>query len=72
MNGTALKVMRIEAHVQGQDLALVLREMFPDTKWSPSRVSRIEARAHVDPQDVTEYEAGLATFTTNTTSGTAA
>jgi hypothetical protein len=71
MNGTALKVKRIEAHVQGQALGVVLREMFPDRKWSAARVSRIEARAHVDPMEVAEYEAGLATFTTNTTSAVA-
>lgn len=67
MTGTALKVKRIEAHVQAQALARVLRETFPQSKWSPSKVSRIEAAAHVDQSLVGEYVAGLATFTTNTT-----
>jgi hypothetical protein len=67
MTGTELKVQRIEAHVQGQDLARALREAFPTSKWSPSKVSRIEAKAHVDPSLVDEYVAGLATLTTNAT-----
>lgn len=71
MNGTALKVKRIEAHVQGQALGARLREMYPASAWSASKVSRIEAKAHVDPALVDEYVAGLATFTTNTTSSAA-
>lgn len=71
MTGTALKVKRIEAHVQGQALGAVLREMYPDRKWSGSRVSRVEARAFVDPDEVAEYVAGLATFTTKMTTSAA-
>lgn len=60
MNGTDLKVRRIAAHVKAKDLAAV-------AGWSSSKVSRIEARAHVEPADVDTYVAALATLTTTTT-----
>lgn len=71
MNGTELKLKRIAAHVKAQDLAAALRETHPDTKWSPSKVSRIEAAAHVDAAIVDEYVACLATLTTNATQAVA-
>jgi hypothetical protein len=67
MTGTDLKVQRVKAHAKALVLAGRLRQMFPESRWSPSKVSRIEASAHVDPELVEEYVAGLATFTTNTT-----
>lgn len=60
MNGTDLKVKRIAAHIKAKDLAVV-------AGWSGPKVSRIEARAHVEPEDVETYVAALATLTTTTT-----
>ncbi len=65
MNGTDLKVRRITAHIKAKDLAAV-------AQWTTSKVSRIENRAHVEPDDVETYVAALATLTTTTTEGTAA
>lgn len=65
MNGTELKLRRIAAHVKGKDLALA-------AGWTSSKVSRIEARAFVAPDDVATYVAALATLATSTTSVSAA
>lgn len=65
MTGNELKVKRIQAHVKGKDLATA-------AGWTSSKVSRIEARAHVEPNDVQTYVAALATLTTDTTTETSA
>ena len=60
MTGTDLKIKRIAAHVKAKDLGEVLG-------WSSAKISRLEARAYVDPNHVEEYVAALATMTTTTT-----
>lgn len=67
MDGNSLKVQRVTERVRANALASKLSELYPASKWSPSKVSRIEAAGHVEPELVAEYVAGLATFTTNTT-----
>ena len=65
MTGPELKLRRVAAHLKGKDIAQA-------TGWPAYKVSRIEARAHVEPADAERYVAALQTLTTNTTGTSAA
>lgn len=64
MDGTELKLRRIAAHVKAKDLGLA-------AGWAPYKVSRIESRAFVLPEDVARYVAALGTLSTKTTEAVA-
>jgi predicted transcriptional regulator len=62
--GQELKLLRIAADVQAQDLAAAMG-------IKPSGVSAYEARRKVTPKAAQRYVAALATFATSTEQGAA-